>query len=153
MNKYIVNIPEGYELDEEKSNFVFKKKTPELPESVEEIKDRFYYIDDIGAIDSADEKYMNLYPDDSKNHVSTKERAEAFLALIQLVELRDAWNNAVEDEWDDSGKKHVIFRHRGKMEGDYFSNTDFVLNFKTPELRDQFLEKFKDLIETAKELI
>jgi hypothetical protein len=53
-----------------------------------------------------------------------------------------------------NGKAHyVIENHRGDVSTDLRWNTNAVLIFPTEEMRDDFFENFKDLIEQCKEFI
>lgn len=144
-----IEVPQGFEIDKDKSTFekiVFKEIENKLPMSVEEIPNRNWYIAAKSEI-----KQLNTAYD--KNNLSTKERAEAFLALMQLVELRDAWNGDWKADWNNSEKKYLIFVSRGDITKFANSVSNTVLHFKSEQLRDQFAEQFKDLIEQAKELL
>lgn len=152
--KHKTVIPDGYEIDVDKSTFeeiVFKKLSPEYPLSVKEISHRRdVFIYNNGEVHTIDVTLRNH----DINNVSTKDRAYAFLALMQLVELRDAWNHI---------DGNVSFRHNAPnycivADGKYIRRDTFqfyyrVLHFRKRETRDLFFETFKDLIEQAKELI
>lgn len=150
MKSIKIEIPKGYEVDKDKSTFeeiVFKRvdNFGHLPKIIEEVENRIYYINDYGEISSAD--------DHTPNNLSTKERAEAFLALMQLVELRDTWNESWKPDWNDSSLKWVIkFNENRKDICDFFHDKR-VLHFKSKELAVRFLDQFSDLIEQAKELL
>ena len=145
MKELKIEVPEGYQIDKEKSTFekiVFKAIENKLPMSVEEIPNRKWYISlsgDIRQTSAMEDKY----------NLSTKERAEAFLSLMQLVELRDAWNGDSERH----GSAIVFSTDYNGIRKVCTSNNGYTLSFKSPELRDQFAEQFKDLIQTAKELL
>ena len=119
-----------------------------LPKSVKEIEGRKWYIGTFGQI-----KEGGGVVNKDVNNLSSKERAEAFLALMQLVELRDAWNNSVDQEWDSDEAAYVLVRYSSMIKRGEFARYTPVLRFKTVELRNRFHEQFRDLIETAKELI
>jgi len=78
-----------------------------------------------------------------------------YKALRKLELLRDCYNDGWTADWSDSfvSKEIIIF------ESDYIkscsvnSYTRVFLNFKTADLRDKFLENFKDIIEIAKPLL
>lgn len=71
-----------------------------------------------------------------------------------LIQLRDCYNGYWEPDWkNEYEKKYVIVICRGEAESFRFETSNKVLAFKTEELRDQFLENFRDLIEIAKPLI
>lgn len=101
--------------------------------SVEEIPNRDWFIFNGQA--------QGILVNKHKENVSTKERAEAFLALMQLVELRDKWNG-------DSERHPFLITLSFSPQ----KNSELI-SFKTFELRNKFAEQFKDLIETAKELL
>ena len=127
------------EVYQENNTIKFRGKTEnKLPMSVQEIPNRNWFL--------------THKLEDYK--LSTKERAEAFLALMQLVELRDAWNGDFDPEISKGEKKLFAINKYGDTiltsEG-YFSVG--VLYFGKRLLRDKFAEQFKDLIETAKELL
>ena len=144
-----IEVPKGYEIDKEKSTFekiVFKEIENKLPTSVEEIKtnSKFYYYIVSGGIEEESPCTSR-----DKNDLSTKERAEAFLALMQLVELRDAWNGDSErHNWG-----IVMSTAFNRVQRVVTMENKYTLSFKSEQLRDQFAEQFKDLIETAKELL
>lgn len=151
MKSLKIEVPEGYEVDKDKSTFeniVFKKinEFSNLPKSVKEIEGRCYYINNYGAISTT---YTS-----APNNLSTKERAEAFLALMQLVELRDVYNEGWKPDWNyEEYKKHCIFFEDNKVKIDSFYYHQRVLHFKSKELAELFSEEFSDLIEQAKELL
>ena len=132
MDKLTIEAPTGMEVYQENNTIKFRNTENKLPMSVEEITNRNYWIHSNGEVTSS-ARFSN-----DKNNLSTEERAEAFLALMQLVELRDAWNG--------DSKRHLYLIYSE-------NRTSNLLSFKTLELRNQFGEQFKDLIETAKELL
>ena len=139
MKELIIEAPTGMEVYLENKTIKFRGKTEnKLPMSVQEIPNRNWFL--------------THKLEDYK--LSTKERAEAFLALMQLVELRDAWNGDFDPEISKGEKKLFAINKYGDTiltsEG-YFSVG--VLYFGKRLLRDKFAEQFKDLIETAKELL
>lgn len=122
----------------------------ELPSSWEELNSvEGYYIKSNSDIICS----RGLTFCDNKNIFPTRELAEASLALAQLLQLRDRYNDGWVADWNDRNKKYIINIFLGKIDIDYYHNIQSVLNFKTRELRDLFLENFRDLIETAKPLL
>jgi hypothetical protein len=91
--------------------------------------------------------------EDIKNAFPTSEEAEACLALSQLCQLRDRYNNGWKPDWGDSSDKYCIYLLRGKVTTGQMRATTYFLTFKTLRLRDLFLENFRDLIEIAKPLL
>ena len=153
--EFKIQVPEGYEIDKENSTFekiVFKKVEKELPKSWEDLE--FidgYYVDKDGKAHN----YINFSTDYyNRNIFPTEEEAEASVALAQLCQLRDRYNEGWKPNWEDNGKiKYCIEFFKGKVEKDCHYGTKRVLCFKTRELRDEFLENFRDLIEIAKPLL
>jgi hypothetical protein len=144
-----IEVPQGYEIDKEKSTFeniILKPIEVKLPLSVEEIPNRPYYISPHGGLTiSVDVP--------TKNHLSTENRAKAFLALMQLVELRDACNGDWRADWESINAKYcIIFSQNTTLIGAFLYESR-VLHFKTEELAKNFLAQFEDLINEAKELL
>lgn len=148
-----IEVPQGYEIDRENSTFeniVFKRKG--LPKSWENlIKIDGYYVSSQSDIKYC---YENCADSINRNVFPTKEEAEACLALAQLCQLRDRYNNGWRPDWDDGGEqKYAIKIENNKTVKYILTSTSSVLSFKSVNLRDEFLENFRDLIETAKPLL
>jgi hypothetical protein len=109
--------------------------------------------------------YSNIYiteavgisrdADEDRNYYISKQEAEAFLALMQLRQLRKAYVKNWEPDWKGTKQYKACIMHSG---------TDFIiayfndlcsrpLSFPTEELAKQFLTNFKDLLEIAKPLL
>lgn len=112
-----------------------------------------YYIDTNSEI----KQYTKLIPANAvfnKNALLSSERAEEVLALIQLITLRDIYNDGWEPDWDNHDEtKYCIYGWSSTITIGPFVSEHCILAFKTEELRDEFLRNFKDLIEKAKNLI
>ena len=150
-----IQVPEGYEIDRENSTFeniVFKKVEKELPKSWKDLYEvKGWFVDFQSKVVTSGSMRT---ADSVKNRFPTKEEAEACLALAQLCQLRDRYNEGWKPDWEENiNEKYSIYFHNEKIYSDYSYNTRHVLSFKTYELRDKFLENFKDLIETAKPLL
>lgn len=146
-----VTIPEGCEVDSEKSTFeniVFKKIKNKYLVSVKEIKGRNWHTGITGGVHKTETPYIDI------NQLSTKDRAAAFLALMQLVELRDAWNKIDGGvEWDWCDRNYAIEYYNNKIQVDYYIGEYKVLHFRKKETKDSFLDTFRVLIKTARELL
>ena len=153
-NKEINIIPPvGYEIDKENSNFekiVFKKISDNLPKTWEELKNiSGYYISSSSEI--IDSSLINAR-DSTKNTFPTKELAEAVLALAQLLQLRDRYNG--DNKGFIFGKSNYCITFVDDcIEKSLFFHSQRVLAFRTRELRDEFYDNFKELIEIAKPLL
>ena len=150
-----IQVPEGYEIDKEKSTFekiVFKKIERKLPKKWKDLYEvKGWFVDFQSDVVTSGSMRT---ADSVKNRFPTKEEAEACLALAQLCQLRDRYNDGWKPNWKDDGEiKYCIEFFKGKIEKECHYITKRVLCFKTRELRDKFLENFRDLIEIAKPLL
>lgn len=162
--------PKGYEVDKKNSTFErikFKPIEPQLPKTWEEfckthkLKEGECWIDSLGHIDyvitsGAERIPTSLTPTSrqDKNILPSREYAEAMLALCQLIQLRDGYNDGWQPDWTDKNSYKFCLRYSSN---NIVKETLFVeqrvMAFKTIDLRNQFLENFKDLIEIAKPLL
>ena len=146
-----ITPPEGYEVDKEKSTFneiVFKKLEPNLPMSWEELEIiKGYYIFTNSKISEL--SIMNAV-DVTRNTFPTEEEAKAMRAMAQLCQLRDRWNGGWKPDWKDDAPKYCIISYKNILCTDFYYYKSTPMAFKTRELRDKFMETFKDLLEEAK---
>jgi len=160
MKNINIEIPKGHEIDIKNSNLeegsiVFQKKEIKLPttnkECIEFAPDISYSISNfIESVKECDEK-LNF---GNKYVMSTKELAEAFLALIQLVKFRDIWNDGWKPNYGNNiTSGWIIANDNNKITWFTEYTISHVLTFQTQELVIKFLKTFKDLIEIAKPLL
>jgi hypothetical protein len=149
-----IEIPEGYEIDQEKSTFktiVFKKKSETLPKTFEElnlIEGAFvttYSEVELVSHVNADFSNYNLF--------ATEKQARASIALAQLSQLREVYRNGWEPDWTDYSDKACIDFYEDGIKIIWYSVTPTFLSFQSWEIVEKFLENFKDLIEQAKPLM
>lgn len=147
----------GYDWDDTTRTVIKKSVLPKTWEEfckVYPLREKEYYIDNTSNICEAyncGTIRRNSIVD--KNLLPDKETTEAILALLQLIQLRDCYNDGWEPNWEDNTAKYVIYTYYGNINTDVVFSTNRILVFKTAELRDKFLENFRDLIEIAKPLI
>ena len=148
-------IPPGWEIDEVRGNkIILMESKKELPKTWEEciakIKD-LEYIDTNGSIEGV---YFNVnMVTDHINDIPVG-LGKPMLALMQLLVCREIYRQGWKPNWYDSKtKKWVIECVNNNITSMTYMQTSKVLSFQSEEIRDQFLENFKDLIEEAKELI
>lgn len=84
-----------------------------------------------------------------KNWIPSKQSAEAHLAMIQLEQLRNCYNDN-SDAW---GWSYSIIKRNGIPELVRGCDHDTFLRFKNETIAIQFLKNFRDLIEKAGDLI
>jgi hypothetical protein len=76
------------------------------------------------------------------------------MELRKLELLRDCYNDGWVADFEDLDKdKFTISFMEDRIHRSSYSVIQKLLNFKTAELRDKFLENFKDIIEIAKPLL
>lgn len=157
-----IEVPQGYEIDKENSTFekiVFKKVEKELPKCWEELGEiKGWYVDSFSDIMPCDKGDTDK--DNDKNIFPTIEEAEACLALAQLCQLRDRYNDGWKPDWENRAQnKFIIYIHPNnkilfdKISANTHAISRHLLTFKTEELRNKFLENFEDLIKIAKPLL
>lgn len=153
MKHFEVEIPKGYEIDQEKSTFekiVFKPVDPKPTWKDFGRVGGWYVGSDSEVVSSSYVKAGDL----NKNTWPSKEEAEAALALSQLCQWRDKYNEGWKPDWTNSKQnKHVIVFDKGCFMVGVNRLTSYPLAFKSSEIRDKFLEDFRDLIEIAKPLL
>ena len=153
-----IEVPDGYKAvyDENTQRVEIVVKIG-LPKTWEEFCDNFpfkkgeCFINRYGSIDNV---YTGERCERGGNTLPNKETAEAFLALMQLVQLRDCYRQGWTPDWsDDEQPKYSVITSSGEVSVDTLIVTNGILSFQSEEIRDEFLKNFRDLIEEAKELI
>ena len=158
MNEVKIQIPDNCELIKDGNTYIVKEKeekkqTP--PRSWKEFCEKYPI--------TQSEAYIGLNPgmnkssrnaSDSKNWCTSKEEAEAFLALMQLRQLRKAWIG----DWEPFRhvKYSVIFveKRTNKLKVDYgYWEYNFSMAFPSKEIAEDFLNCFRDLCVIAKPLL
>lgn len=156
-----IEIPEGYELDTaltdlSKGIIKLKKKENQLPQSWEGLKTiKGYYIEGSSEILELKNNYVGLSTSANRNVFPTKELAEAALALAQLLQLRDRYNDRWVPDWKNVSIKYIIYVVEDRLIADYCYITQHVLHFKSEKLRDEFLNapEINKLLQIAKPLL
>ena len=163
-NELKITIPEGQEIDWQESakqeKIVFKKKDTK-PRSWEEYCNNFsgelFYFSNRNSIESVVTSDGMSYT--AKDYLPSKELAEAFLAMMQLMSLRQAWIGNWEPDWNEPDWNDET---RVKWNIIYLQNQVCLcdtqiklraLSFPTKEMAEDFMNTFKDLLEVAKPLI
>lgn len=129
----------------------------QIPDNCELVKDENTYIvkeKKLGPPRSWDE-FCEKFPIQNRNLCSSREEAEAFLALMQLRQLRKAWVGS----WEQPDHNTIIsaityYISDGRviiMTGNFWNSQ--ALSFPTRKMAMDFFECFRDLCETAKTLL
>lgn len=156
--KNIINVPEGYEIDREQSTerqIVLRKIENKRARSWKEYcekmkgKDSYFYNNAIRRIvDSqfGSEPVLSEFED--------MEDVETLEAFSKLLRLRKDWVGEWKPDWTNEDQtKFTIISAKNKIDD---SISDFInspMSFPTKEMRDEFIETFKDLLEIAKPLL
>lgn len=135
-----------------------REKERKLPKSWDEfcnnfpVKEGESYINNISKINGLKELERRNILD--KNILPDRATAEAVLALCQLIQLRNAYNEDWVPDWTDKDEiKHIIQFDAEEIHCDtWIGVSASPLYFKTAELRDEFLHNFRPLIEKLKPL-
>ena len=148
MEKELKIIPPiGYEIDRQKSTFekIVFKKIPENPKTWEEycslMKGKTVYYTNCNTITVSGFS-------DAHDKFVTKKRAEQFIALGKLLQLRDYWVKGYNEF------RHALF---GTKDGislyGYSGLSAYPLTFPTKEMAKEFKDCFSDLIKQAFPLV
>ena len=145
-----IEVPQGYEIDRQKSTFekIVFKKIPENPKTWEEYCKLTKGINSNYANATTNMVYKDRYTG-AYNEFATKERAEQFIALGKLLQLRDYWVKRSKFK-DAIG---VFTWSDGLIVTNNCDINDFALTFPTQEMADKFITCFRDLIKQASPLV
>ena len=156
-------VPDGWEFDriDESGNIVLKEKKKELPETWEEclkVVDKTEYItNDCEIYDGSIEKLIKIFGGiaDTDRNLLPRGLGKPMLALCQLLVCRNAWWQQLgwKPDWRSPEEKYCIYHSSDGVDWKNYTYDCRILAFPTAEVRDQFLESFRDLIEEAKELL
>ena len=148
-------IPQGWEIDEVRGNkIILMESKKELPKTWKECYEQLgegEYIDEESKI----RNYITQYGA-SKNteNILPAGLGKPMLALMKLLVCREVYRQGWKPNWkDDKEIKYCIERVENYITKETYELTAKVLSFQSAEIRDEFLENFRDLIEEAKELI
>ena len=158
-NEIKINVPNGYEIDEENSTFEcikFKKKS-NIP-----WRYRGEYIDGFSIMNDqyndceinhviatspygiGDRKHLEVYAEKSQ-----AKSAFAMAQISQIMKHDERFGGVVTDEeWQDrSVAKHVLTRYKGSVDITNFGLMYFFLAFHTRVQAELFLKENRDLVE------
>lgn len=159
MNEVKIQIPNNCELIKDGGTYIVKEKKQGPPRSWEEFCKRYPVKSREAFISSSSYIQIRAFDTDreevtGRNWCTSMEEAEAFLALMQLRQLRKAWVGKWEQSKGNScaGIFYSIFQDEITVSCAEFW-TNVVLSFPTKEMAEDFLNCFRDLCETAKILL
>ena len=152
--------PKGYEIDRENSTLdciKFKPISSHLPETWEEfckvcpIQEGEAFINNVSMVVTVDFGMNRSFS--NKNTLPSEEMAKAMLALCQLIQLRDCYNQGWKLDLESNEQKYAIISTKDGLQTHSYFEISRVLTFKTQELCEKFLKNFEDLIKVARPLL
>lgn len=160
--KTTIEIPDGYTLVKVSDNeYKVVKKEKKLPDTWEEfcemnpIKPEEAYVSSNGniiVIEGLIIKSKIRYPEQFCNFLPSKEKAEAIIALCQLIQLRDCYNDGWVPDWSTNNTKYCISLGEKGWFTSKSGTYQNIFAFHSEELRDKFFENFRDLLDKIKPL-
>ena len=153
-----IEVPDGKKAVWKDNKVVFEDIKPKFPKTWEEfceqnmVKKNEYYVDTSSCIIAISDG--KRYSSSDRNLLPSKKAAEQHLALMQLHQLRDCYNNNWHCDWNNEYEKNaVIVRSHGELKiyAEWAITT--FLTFKSIEIAREFLTNFRKLIEQAGDLI
>lgn len=153
MKETKIKLPEGWEIDRvENGEIILKESKKELPKTWEECLQKLENAEYIDTFSSIHILGSDIASREDKNVIPVG-LGEPMLALMQLLVCREAYRQGWKPNWKDgNGKYCIVYQNNEIVPACYLTN-HWVLSFQSEEIRNKFLENFRDLIEVAKELI
>lgn len=158
MNEVKIQIPDNCELIKDGDTYIVREKKQEPPKSWEEFCKRYpiqkgeAYINLESQVKEFGCSYTS--PRDSKCICTSQKEAEAFLALMQLRQLRKAWVGDWEPSRNVEYSAILVRKRTNKFEISYgYWEYNYLMTFPSKKMAEDFLSCFKDLCETAKILL
>lgn len=148
--------PIGYEIDKQKSTFekIVFKKIPENPKTWEEycslVKGKTSHYT------NCDNHIIISGFSGAHNKFATKERAEQFIALGKLLQLRDYWVGGWRYNAPNfNGSVFAVFYSITSNDAQItnISYANLPLTFPTRKMAQEFIECFSDLVKEAYPLV
>ena len=160
MKEVKIQIPDNCELVKDGDSYVVREKKQNPPRSWEEFCERYpvqngeCFITPRSNISSKEDYKCdsNRHSIEGRNWCVSMEETQAFLALIQLRQLRKAWVG----DWEPiKGETYWgIFNNiAAGICANPFAMSNTAMSFTTKEMAEDFLSCFRDLCETAKILL
>lgn len=147
-------LPDGWEIDKVEGNeIILKESEEEFPKTWEECMERVEGLERIERNGSISNIIYNSEVHFDHESDIPKGLGKPMLALCQLLVCREVYRQGWKPDWDDKKAKYVIGCEYNNIYKDKMYNLQSLLSFQSEEVRDKFIENFRDLIEEAKELI
>lgn len=151
-----IEVPDGYKAVYNENTQRVEIVRIELPKSWEEFcknnpvefKETYIYNGRVNNVHTDGER-----TEKDKDLLPNKETAEAFLALMQLIQLRDCYRQGWKPDWTVGHNKYCVLYINNVISIDVRNYSSNILSFRSENICEDFLKNFRELIEKAKELI
>ena len=110
-----------------------------------------YKVDKIGNV--VPMKSYNIRKIKTFGLYKEKDMAEAVAYLPRLIRLRDHFNGDWQPDYKDGSDKYVIRVDKDELVKDVTKSSQYLLVFKTEEIRDFYLENYLNIIVKTKKLL
>lgn len=148
MKELKIEVPEGYEIDKEKSTFekiIFKKKVDRWRDK-ENVIIQGYYMDVCSEI----EPYHGMYTNEDYRKFATEKQAKSALAMARISQIMandERFGGTITDEeWEDFDKlKFSVYRIGDDIYHNVTKRYHFIA-FHTNEQVELFLNENEDLL-------
>jgi hypothetical protein len=156
-----INIPEGYEIDTEKSTFaeiVFKpidslETWEDCIKKLNNTIKEYYWINSYSKVSVIHGPILSLNSS-QYNILPSEEDAKKFLTLQKLWTCRKAYIDNWEPDWTNGNtEKYVIRVVIDKFDITSYSGLRSSFSFPTLEMAKEFLKNFKPDLEFVKDLL
>lgn len=135
-----------FALDHYSEEELTKKELPKRWEDLSKVSG--FLIGDNGLIYDAWDRVPNI-TSRNRNVFATKKQAKSALAMAMLSQLMKQANGDWEPDWEDSReRKYIIARNGNKLLKGWASHAYEFLAFKDEDVRDEFFENHRELIDT-----
>lgn len=154
--KNIINIPEGYEIDKEKSTErqIVLRKTNNRVRSWKEYCDKMKGEDSYCFGNNWKIYSSKFGCTPALSEFKDKKDVEVLMAFSKLLKLRKDWVGDWKPDWTNIYQpKYAIANSSNKLVDCTCREISHPLSFPTEEMRDEFFNCFKDYLEQAKSLL
>lgn len=113
-------------------------------------KNKEFFITENGNVTAISQSYFRSAMPFT---MPSEKRAEQFLILNKLLQIRDYYNQGWEPNWNDCTDKYVIWSFENKLYSDVSTCANSIFAFESKEVRDTFFENFENDLEKIKEFL
>ena len=156
-----IQIPEGYQIDKDKSNdreIVLKPKLSSADEPAKSWEDYVKKINGKPSVyaDNYDRTIESVFKAEQPwpLEFADKKTLKTYLAFGKLIHLRKDWVKEWEPDWTNKKQwKFSIICDTDKIGKSIGRTLSRSMSFPTEKMRDEFFDLFKYLLEQAKTLL